>query len=655
MITNIESEVVTREQAEKWGPLYVKQEMPTFKNITEGKAWADVMEDRFLNGYNGLTGEHVEYLQEFKIKDGYGKGISPMWRDVDHFVVYPMIEKCEKLEQDDFTLKRREFGYSSIAAYRGVKKAIRYPGSVSNFTSYSEAAMRKLMTEKVKFIAENAYGESEASWKKQFGQKQSLWMPESVKWNESGCFVKISIDGEVSRIQGVQTSNGVKSAKNMEGDRLVYAFIDEFFLHEFATKVRNSADSSRKMGFRNVGRLSLGGSAGDASEDGAARAQEIWYNHDKMGINIVFVPGWMGIASAPIYDQHGVPTGKFMPLMVNGWSLKAESELWIDETRKILKSLRDKSAYWQFVKAYPKSVDEIFETTTGGSWSQDERERFENQKKKVYMSTTYKFEPYNLYTLPDGKTQKVKATNSPIKILEDPQPGVVYIAGTDPTPISSRKESDDLSEYAIAIMREDQEKIVAYYKERSKDASRLVGNSIKLQKMYNNAPTMLERNRGDAIIIEYERLGLGLGKLLLPEPAPFRPQNAKNIEPGYAKSIHNADVIDHHFLTWARSFNEVTLQGGIEGMWGIEIIDECINHDIGNRDLADAIKGCTVELWWRKEKLFRRMSVNEAKANSKQVLIHTMENGMMVTKLVDVSAVEKRLGPGFKALVRGRR
>lgn len=198
MITNIESEVVTREQAEKWGPLYVKEDMPTFKNITEGKAWADVMEDRFLNGYNGLTGEHVEYLQEFKIKDGYGKGISPMWRDVDHFVVFPMIDKCEKLEQDDFTLKRREFGYSSIAAYRGVKKAIRYPGSVSNFTSYSEAAMRKLMTEKVKFIAENAYGESELSWKKQFGQKQSLWMPESVKWNESGCFVKISID-EIGR------------------------------------------------------------------------------------------------------------------------------------------------------------------------------------------------------------------------------------------------------------------------------------------------------------------------------------------------------------------------------------------------------------------------------------------------------------------------
>ena len=78
MITNIESEVVTREKAEKWGPLYAREEMPTFRNRKEGDKWVEKMEERFMDGYNGLTGEHVEYLQEFKIKDGYGKGINPL-------------------------------------------------------------------------------------------------------------------------------------------------------------------------------------------------------------------------------------------------------------------------------------------------------------------------------------------------------------------------------------------------------------------------------------------------------------------------------------------------------------------------------------------------------------------------------------------------
>jgi hypothetical protein len=653
MITNIESEVVTREKAEKWGPLYTREQMPTFRNRKEGELWAIKMEERFMDGYNGLTGEHVEYLQEFKIKDGYGKGISPLWRDVDHFVVFPMIDACEKDKMDDFTLKRREFGYSSIAAYRGVKKAIRYPGSVSNFTSYSESAMYKLMTEKVKFIAENAYAESEKEWRKQFGAGSRLWQPET-KWNEGGRYIRITVGTGTSRIQGLQTSNGIKSAKNMEGDRIVYAFIDEFFLHEFATKVRNSADASRKSGFTNIGRLSLGGSAGDASEDGAAKAQEIWYDHEKMGVNIIFVPGWMGIASAPIYDSQGNVSKGQQTFMVNGWSLKDEAVAWIEQTRKILKSLRDKSSYWQFMKAYPLTVDEIFETTTGGSWSQDERERFETQKKKVYVSQTYKFEPYNLHSLADGAIQAVKANNSPIMILEPPQVGVEYVAGTDPIPLSARKESEGNSDYAIAIMRPDLKRVVGYYKEGSRDVSRLVGNSVKLQKLFNNAPTMIERNRGDAIIIEYERLGLGLGKLLLPEPAPWRPQNAKNIEPGYAKSIHNSDLIEHHFLTWARWFDEIRDIGGIEGIWGIDLLDECLNHDVGNRDLADAIKGACIQLWWMEEKALRKAATNANRSNERQVVYTVMEGGKMVKKLATVRANENPLGAGFKP-IGGRR
>jgi hypothetical protein len=53
-------------------------------------------------------------------------------------------------------------------------------------------------------------------------------------------------------------------------------------------------------------------------------------------------------------------------------------------------------------------------------------------------------------------------TESPIMILENPVPNVQYIAGIDPIPITTRKESDDTSLYAIAIFRPDIRRVVDY-------------------------------------------------------------------------------------------------------------------------------------------------------------------------------------------------
>jgi hypothetical protein len=393
MIEEAEIEVVTRAQAERWGERYKKEAVPEFKTKADAEKWRDREEQRFFTGHSNLTGSHYKYIQHYKIKDGYGSTISPKWRDTDEFIVFKTEAECKLNKKDKFTLKRREIGLSSAEAFEAIETALLYPGCVVNVTSYKEEAVRKLMAQKIVFQAQHAFEESELAWKRIMGARATLWQPK-VKYTEVDMRLRFVDDGMGSVIQGLQTTNGEKSAKNMEGDRIMRSFIDEFFLHPFAGKVRASADASRKMGFVNIGRISMGGSAGGASEDGAARAQDIWYNHKQMGVNVVFIPGWMSIDQAPVLDKDGIPIdGQFQSFTCNGWSLKEEAITWIEKTRSVLKSLRDKTDYYQFLKAYPLTVDEIFETTGDGDWTPEEKARFEAQKKRIYVSNSYKFMP----------------------------------------------------------------------------------------------------------------------------------------------------------------------------------------------------------------------------------------------------------------------
>lgn len=648
MIETAEIESVTEAQAERWGAKYTCEPIPTFASKADAEKYRDKEEERFFNGHKGLLGSHYKYIQHYKIKDGYGSTISPNWRDTDDFIIFKTEAECKAKKTDKFTLKRREIGLSTTEAFELIETALLYPGCVCNVTSYKEDAVEKLMKQKVAFLAQNAFSESELEWKKVFGAKAQLWKP-TVKYNEAGMFLKFVDEGIGSMIQGIQTTNGEKSAKNMEGDRIMRALIDEFFLNQFASKVRASADASRKMGFSNVGRISMGGSAGGATADGAAKAQQIWYDHEKLGIDIVFIPGWMSIDSAPVLDSRGIPiSGQVQSFTKNGWSIKDKAIEWIEKTRSVLKSLQDKTDYYQFLKAYPLYVEEIFETTGDDSWSPDEKVRFEEQKKRIFVSQTHKFEPKILDELPSGIIVPRRTNESPIQILEPPVAGEEYIAGTDPIPIVTRKESDDTSDYAMAIFRRSTRKVVAYYQERSKDASRLVGNSIKLQKLFNRAPTFMERNRADAILMEYDRRGEGLHKLIVPEPAIWRPQGAKSIEPGYYKSIHNADQLDNFLLEWARWYDEERKIGGIEGIWNLHLWENVIHHNVGNKDLGDAIKSVLAYDWWLTQKELMRKAQTQKSATKKMVYINTMENGRPVQKAVPIE--DTRLPRGFTPL-----
>lgn len=643
-----EIDKITRSKAEQMAPRFV-YEPPDFRTKHDAYRYRDQEERRWFEGHNGMDGWYYKYLTQYKIKNVYGQMIRPDWRDGDDFIVSKVTTDCINKGRDKFTLKRRRYGLSSWdGGFLPLEFAQRYPGCVVKMTSYNEDALKGLMEQKIEVMSQYVYEDAEIEWKK-LGLSGSLWRP-NFNYKVSDDSLTVDFGDTHSLIKGVQTSKGPKSAKKMEGDTLMYAFIDEFFLHEFANKVRLSADAARRDGFVRAGMISLGGSAGDSTEDGARRAQDLWYNHDKYGIEIVFLPATLCITKAKELDSHGRETGKTLDFMVNGYSLQQEAYEWIGKTRDVLYSLADKTAYWQFVKEYPLHVEEIFETTTDSLWDASEKKRFEMQKKQIYISNTYRSKPMSLSSDLSGNVIFTDSASSPIKIIELPRTNATYIVGIDPIPIISRRESDNRSDYAAVVKCLDTNMYVAMYRERSKDSSRLAGKTMLLQKAYNNAPAMIERNRADAIIGEYDRRGWL--EYLANEPLPMRPAGSKVIEKGYSKHVHNADDLVDNLLRWARHFDEEKKIGGIESVWDEEMLDELYTLDTGNKDIADAMISCEVLHWWLIEKHLRQKRFGENNsAFVKKVPVKRLINGKISVQWVDVNSTSNPFGNHYKTSV----
>ena len=647
MIETAEFDKVTRAQAERWKPRFTYQP-PEFKTKYEAQKYKEQEEQRWYEGYEGLDGMFYKYLTQYKLKTVTGQVIRPYWRDGDDFIVSKTTAHCVAKRRDKFTLKRREYGLSSWdGGFMPLEIAQRYPGCNIKMTSYNEDALKVLMENKVEAMSQHIYEDSEIAWKKVMGSAP-LWRP-NFKYRASDQTLHVDFGAGIrSTIAGIQTSKGPKSAKKMEGDRLMYAFIDEFFLHEFANKVRLSADAARMEGFSRAGMISLGGSAGDSTEDGAARAQDLWYNHEAYHIDIVFLPATLCISKAEELDDHGRKTGRIISFMENGYSLQQEAYEWIGKTRSILNSLIDKTAYWQFVKQYPLYVEEVFETTSHSLWDAEEKKRFEAQKKKIYVSPTYVSRPKSLIVNGYGEIELRDSASSAIKIIEEPQPNGIYIAGADPIPIITRKESDGTSEYAMVVKRLDTNMYVAKYMERSKDSARMARNSWMLQTAYNKAPLMIERNRADAILDEYRRNDWY--EMLANEPLPMRPAGARSVEKGYSKNIHNMDDLADNLLKYARWYDQQRQTGGIESIWDLEMLNQLETMDSGNKDLADAMISCELLHWWLVEKEIRAGKFAKLHGEFKRkVPVKVYRNGRLVSEWKEVGDVESRLGKGFRS------
>jgi len=235
--------------------------------------------------------------------------------------------KATRLGQDLCIYKRRGIGLSALfGAGVSLWKALTSPGSTSLLTSNNRSKTEKLFNEKVA-VAYDKLDEWIRPEKK--SQRLTGYMTIDIKDNEG------MTTGNNSNILARQTSDSRKDASNFESERAAHAFIDELFLHDFASEVRQSIQSCLMDDFEKIAPVVFGGSAGIVSEEGIKEAELMWKEAESLGVRTVFIPGTMGISRAPEYDDKGNQTGRFYDFCPNGWSDQEGAKEWIKRKRRI--------------------------------------------------------------------------------------------------------------------------------------------------------------------------------------------------------------------------------------------------------------------------------------------------------------------------------
>ena len=291
------------------------------------------------------------------------------------------------------------------------------------------------------------------------------------------------------------------------------------------------------------------------------------------------------INGADEIDDNGRKTGKKLTFMENGYSSQEKATDWIMKRRTVLERAKDKSHFYNFVKSYPLTIEEVFEINKMGILSPEIYQSLNEAKKETVLTPEKK-----VYLRQDSYTKDIKVVNDAkgnIWVAEEPKSGFTYISGTDPIPLGPNI-SEEGSQYANVIYCLEEEKAVAYLSERTLDADSLIRNNILLQEWYksdefpNGAPTMMEYNRGEVAMRIYKELNKE--HLLADRP--------KNLGIIYEESIKGKKGWYSNDKTIARANNYLVknLTNYADRIRLLRLIEECSKFPNGNLDLLDAYK-----------------------------------------------------------------
>jgi len=553
---------------EKWAAKHALNPNATRK---EKALWYGKEMEYWVEGRGGLVGPHYFALTQGMVKTASGKRIRPLWRDADEDL-YGSYMTAKNMGWDLMVLKRRELGLTlTFGGIVPVWIALTNGGSTSLLTSADKTRLEEMYKEKTRVVFDGL----DPDFKPGVVSSRQWGYLHMGRMTQDG-----SVEGLDSKIVARET---VDNPQALEAYRALHVFIDEFFLHPHADKVLRSAQASVKSGFTKLAPIVLGGSAGESSLEGQKKGTAMWRDADALKLITTFVPGWKGIMSAPELDDEGNETGKTVNFCPNGHSDESKATEWIMKTRERLDRAEDKSALEVFIKQYPLTIQEVFSGSSKGFLPQDVIQKVQQQE-RIILSERPPIVKGNLVKNLDGEVKFVPDSKGLVHILHTPIENHTYIAGIDPIPFISRNMGDG-SKQAIVIKDIDLNRYVAFYYERDSDPDLIVDNQIKLQSWYNNAPAMLEVNRGGVVLDKYKQLNRL--DLLAKKPVLMGKKFVSNdASYGYYKNDHTSERGNAYLLEYLRKYHDE--------IWFMEIIEEIKNYLAENTDLVDAIVACEI-------------------------------------------------------------
>jgi len=561
----------------------------TAQQIREEEYYWQKQKEYWIEGKDGLTGLQYFYLTTGKLKTVEGFGIRPDWRDGDQYV-FEEYDYCLKKKRTLAVIKRREFGLTSIfAGCVPIYNALINAGSISLLTSADKTRVETMFSEKTMFFLNNI-------------DIPKHLLPKQMSVRQAGALVLDDGSGEFgsgSKIKCLETANDDKNAKRFENERAKFIFLDEWFLHLRADTVFNSSQACLKQSFTSKGSMVLGGSCGGSNDadtekmkHSSALVERMIQDAETNLIHPIFIQGTLCINEADELDDKGAPTGKILSFMKDGISNEKKALEWVEKTRARLYRGKDKKPYYNFVRSYPLTLQEVFDINKQGILSEEIYASLSEAKKKSIEEDAER----TINLRKDSHTKRIEvvsASKSIYTIVEEPKLGHTYISGTDPIPLGANI-SDEGSEYAQVIYDVDADKAVAYYSKRDLDADRLIGDNILLQEWYKSeefpqgAPTMVEYNRGEVAMRIYQELDKG--DLLADRP--------KNLGIVYEESIKGKKGWYSNDKTIARanSYMIKNLTDFADRQRLIRLIAEASVFPTGNLDVLDAYKSMLIYL-----------------------------------------------------------
>jgi hypothetical protein len=556
--------------SQKNKPIFEWGGIPTsFKSKYHEDKWWDTERKRCLEGYGPLTGRHYFTVTQGTYKDARNHLISPLVRDGD-ILVFEEYEYAKKKFKDLFIAKRRGFALSSIfGAALPMYESLYNPGSTNLITSADKSRLEELHKDKILVFYQNLNGEIKPET---ISSRQSGYLHFGYKDGDGG------IGGLNSKIMCIQTTDRPSDVTNFEAFRATTAFIDEVFLHPRPDEVVASAQASMMSGFIKVNPIVLGGSAGVASTAGAMRMQEYWLDAEFNEVHTLFLPGTLCITEAPEYDQYGEATGRVLNFCPNGRSLQKEADEYILRTRDKLARATNKKKLLQFIKAFPRTIEEVFDVNTKSIFTEDVNEILNETSARVKSERT----PVTRWDLHRDSSGIIKPELNPTSgdfyIYQHPVKDVIYGAGNDPIPFGHEDQTlikRSLNSTCIGNIHT--MSMEAYYMERTHDSDLAMDKSLRLMDYYNAEKIMIERNRGQMLIESFKKDGRSLR--LAREPAFMNP--TKKLKPiGWYKEAISSQTAAGELISFIKKHH---LQINIP-----EFIDQLRKFGAENTDLVDA-------------------------------------------------------------------
>jgi hypothetical protein len=410
---------------------YKRTATPSFtKEVDRVRYWSKEKQ-RWIEGYDGMSGLYYHFLQEQVIKNRVtGKLLYPRALESD-YITYQQIEESRRNFTPTLVIKARATRFSTFggAATNYFMRA--YPGSTCLVTSADQSRISKLYIDKIKLTHDNYHEDIRYDILQEAASKTSTYMMLGVKYrDENGKIVFGKSD-----IFCNQTSSSDLAATSFSGTGAIFGFYDEFALNPRRNLVLQSsescyidADTSKRVGL-----LVMGGTVEHTlSSEDLSNFVMLYNSCIEKGWNVIFLPYW--------YRFHDE----------NGYIDKDAAERWYEEEYNNHAKTGDKSDLTAFLKNNPSSMEDVISLGGSGFFSERSVDRLKEQRDRINASgikhESYRLEKrqltLNVESFPDNNGKYI--------IQEHPLDGVTYNMVVDG--VATGSEFGDGNSKVAAVM-----------------------------------------------------------------------------------------------------------------------------------------------------------------------------------------------------------